>query len=148
MIDMSTKDNLKIRDSIRSEVNRLQAVAALTTERSTVAAYQALSNEQVENRLVEKIIEGFIPQGVVCMELSESPEDHVHVIFKFCCAPDVVCVLNPSFAAVVNYKNRRVVDILDPFIPFIPRTPAPTGLDLNRDINRSRINSEDHFSDD
>lgn len=125
MIDVSTKDATKLRTAVRAEAEKLQAAAAVSTSRCTVATYIALSTEKVQEKLIEKIMDGYVPKGTACIQPDLSIPEYAYVLFQFECPSGTYCIINPSFLVVVDVTNGKVVgDPVDPYLPYY----GPSGV--------------------
>jgi hypothetical protein len=102
--------------TFQDEIDRLGALAATSTDTCTVAKYIALSDKRVRDLIEKKHNDGFIFRGIYCAGGIGIPE-LIDVVFDFDCPHGRICLVDPSFAAVVNIAHRTVVAIVDPYIP-------------------------------
>ena len=101
---------------LRSHIKQLQKVAATSTDPSLTAQVIALSNKKARKLFLEKINDDdFLSKGIECVDRGTSTETK-YVLFKFECKPGALCLVPPSFAAVVNMIDRYCVTIVNPYI--------------------------------
>lgn len=114
-VPMMTKSEQPQYDAkiLQQELDRLRLLAATSLDACTVAKYIALSDERVRDLLLQK--QSYVFRGIQCRNRIGIPE-LIDVVFEFDCPIGQFCIVDPSFAAVVNLAHRNVVAIVDPYL--------------------------------
>jgi len=99
----------KIRSELEEEVHRFREHSATTTDECTVATMIAVSDPDVRELIARKA-ERYVFQGVRCPVRGT-------VLFRFECPPGMICLVPQSFLARVDFRSRRVLEIIDPVNP-------------------------------
>ncbi len=102
----------EIRAQLDEEVKRLSSHSATSTDECTVATMIAVSDEEVRELIIHKAQHNVF-RGVRCLSRSS-------VLFRFECPPGMICLIPPSFLVRVDFRTRRVVEIIDPVDPEAP----------------------------
>ena len=100
---------------IQDEAKKLKDLALYSTNSSLVAKSIAANDQEVQKLLESKINEGDVFSGIVCVSSCAGCQE-IDVIFRFTSREEAVSFLDPSFAAEVSLKKRKVVSIQDPYI--------------------------------
>ena len=98
-----------------AQLEDLKSCGARSVNPCLTAQYIALSDQRVRQVFFQKIKQGYVFKGISCLNKIGIPENK-YVYFAFECPPDIFCLVNPSFAVVVNFVDGYVVSILDPYI--------------------------------
>ncbi len=126
MSDKETDLTFDAKD-LDDQIATLKDVAARSVDACLTAKYVSLSDQRVRDLILTKSREGYVFKRIVCTERLGLPEQRgVH--FDFDCKPGTLCLVDPSFLAVVNLIDRYVTAIVDPYLPQIS-SPATRDID-------------------
>lgn len=97
-------------------LEELRATRGRSDEDSCIAAILiAAEDGEVRRKFIEKFMNAeYVYRGVRCLGMLGIPE-YEEVLFDFDCRPDIICLLDPQFVAIVNVVEGRVVGIVDPY---------------------------------
>ncbi|MGY8769702.1 MAG: hypothetical protein ACKVH8_14890 [Pirellulales bacterium] len=103
------------------QLSLLKEVAVTSVDTCILSQFIALSDARVRDKILEKSAAGFPFRGIYCLRGMGIPENK-QVVFDFMCPPGTFCLIPPAFMVDVNFVDRFVGSIVDPFYP-------PTGKD-------------------
>jgi hypothetical protein len=98
------------------EIESLKNSAARALDPCLTAKFIALSDQRVSALFLKKLQDGYLFEGINCLDLSSIPENS-YVYFDFDCKPGTLCFVRPAFLVVVNIVAGCVVAIVDPYVP-------------------------------
>lgn len=102
---------------LEEQIRSLEQAAPFSTNACLIAKLIAVKDSRVREKLTERLENPIVyePRGVDCLE----PDilGNQRVLFRFVCRPFVICLVEPSFLAVVSLLSRSVTDIQDPYDP-------------------------------
>ena len=107
---------------LSAQLEELKACGARSVNPCLTAQYIALSDQRVRQVFLQKIKQDYVFKGISCLNKVGIPENK-YVYFAFECPPNIFCLVNPSFAVVVNFVDGYVVSIIDPYIPSNDSSP-------------------------
>lgn len=124
---MAEKAKSEFAKRLDAEVEKLRKVAEHSTDHCIVAKLIAISDENVRELLLSKLDQGDRFAGVSCVQGPGIPEQR-GVLFRLDCPPGTICLVAPSFLAVINLLTKKVDHIIDPYHPAeggVTHIPAP-----------------------
>lgn len=137
---MADKDYFE-EEFMKAELQRLNSLAATTTDTCTVAKNIAFSDHLVRKLINQKRSNGFEFQGVHCKYHSA---ELVYVVFHFSCPPNRICLVDPTFAVVVNLFRRAVEgEPIDPYISRQAREYSPQFLGERTELYFENLSGRD-----
>jgi hypothetical protein len=98
------------------ELERLRNVAASSTDTCITAMVITLTDKKTRELFLSKLKEGLMYSGVNCLGGVSIPEN-VRIVYLFDPPPGVFYFIRPSFLVIVNMIEKRVVQIVDPYVP-------------------------------
>jgi hypothetical protein len=114
---MSATDPSKVTEAdLKAQIEKLKEVAAKSIAPCLTAKYIAFSDRRVRDLFVKKFQDGYVFQGIECLDVLSIPEKK-YVLFDFDCKPGTLCLIKPAFLVVVNMISASVEGIVDPYIP-------------------------------
>jgi hypothetical protein len=108
---MATKENT---GAFQAQLDKLATVAAKSTSPSITSKWIAASDEKVKALVFKKLDEGHTLGGVTSFQNQRRRE--YAVVFAFGRAPNPVNLIQESFLVTVDLVNKKVVDIMDPYM--------------------------------
>lgn len=107
---MTNSSESDVRARLDAAVRELHAHAAFSVDPCDVAKLIAVGDERIVARMIERLLRGDRLRSVRCVGTGR-------VLCAFDCAPDRICLVAPSFLAVVDLARRLVTEIVDPYDP-------------------------------
>ncbi len=101
---------------IEKQVDALREKAARSTNLCLTGSYIALRDARVREVFLKKITEGNVFDGIEC---DKDQFEQVVIIFNFRCPDGVICLIPPTFAAVIDLIGGQVIRIIDPYYPLV-----------------------------
>jgi hypothetical protein len=103
------------RSLLLEEVARVRDAAAKSTEPCLTAKAMSLLDERVIEKILEHLGRGERLIAMRCLDGIGIPEQR-GVLFEFLCPEKVICLISPAFLVIVDFINKRVIDIIDPYL--------------------------------
>lgn len=123
-------DQPKAKTLLESEIAKLREVALTSTNCNVIAEYIAISDKQVQEKFLHKLEQGYIFKGITCLP-GLTVLEQKRVEFHFACKEGTICLIQPTFMVVVDFINKMILKIQDPYLSEgVTQMPTNGHMDL------------------
>lgn len=110
---MSTSNDNPNANALNAQIENLKNIAMKSTDSCVVATLIATTDKEVTQKILDKQ-SNYVWKGLFC---AKRINGMIAVVFNFECPPNVICLVKPWFAAIVDLEFGRVYGVQDPYCP-------------------------------